>query len=76
MGSANKSASDPRLVLNVRNRGLNQDRHISGRCSACEDTLLASLADGEGGGVEGLRAKLDKVFDQHVADFHSKKTTL
>jgi hypothetical protein len=76
MGSANKPASDPRLVLNVRNRGLNQDRHISGDCSACGDTLLASLADGESGGVERLRDKLDKVFEQHVADFHSKKTAL
>jgi len=75
MGSANKPASVPRLVLNVRSRGINQDRHISGRCSACGDTLLASLADGEGGGVEGLRAKLEKVFEQHRADAHSKKTT-
>jgi hypothetical protein len=75
MGSANKTPSVPRLVLNARSRGINQDRYISGRCSACGDTLLESLDEGESGGVEHLRAKLDKVFVQHVADSHSKKTT-
>ena len=64
----------PKLVLSEVRRGPDCDRRISGVCSTCGDILLERLDEDEGDG-ERLRVKLDKVFAQHVADYHSKEAT-
>ena len=65
-------AMHPMLVLN-RQRGPDRERNISGVCSTCGDILLERLDAGdEKPNPEFLRAKLDRVFEQHVAENHSQ----
>ena len=69
-------AMHPMLVLNLRQRGPDRERNISGICSTCGDTLLERLDAGDATpNPEFLRAKLDRVFEQHVADNHSQAST-
>ncbi len=48
---------------------------ISAVCSACRDTLLARLVDKnyDAEGPNHLRAKLEEVFDRHLAEKHQAK---
>lgn len=62
----------PTLLLNIRRRGSDRDRIISGDCSACGDTLIAWLDDdNDEPKAELFRARLDTLFKQHVAETHS-----
>jgi hypothetical protein len=66
----------PKLVLTEHRRVPDPDRIISGECSACGDILLAWLENDDASpNQELLRAKLDKVFEQHIADKHSNEAT-
>jgi hypothetical protein len=45
-------------------------------CSTCGDILLARLDDGDTEpNPERLRAKLDRVFEQHLAEKHPQEAT-
>ena len=47
-----------------------------GVCSTCGDILLARLDDGDTEpNPERLRAKLDRVFEQHLAEKHPQEAT-
>jgi hypothetical protein len=64
----------PKLILsNMRQRGLDRERFISGVCSTCGDVLLERLDDDAKPNPELLGAKLDRVFEQHVVENHSKE---
>jgi hypothetical protein len=65
----------PNLVLSkASDLGPDHHRNISGVCSACGDVLLARLNNGdEHAGPERLRAELDSVFEQHVAENHTEE---
>jgi hypothetical protein len=54
------------------------DYHIAAVCSACGDTLLARLRDqkDDGKGATRLRAKLEEVFQRHVAEKYRKQDEL
>jgi hypothetical protein len=61
----------PTLIFtNTRRRGFDHEQTISGECSACGDLLMEQL-DGEAKpNPELLRAKLQRVFEQHLAKKH------
>ena len=58
-------------MSDVRQIGPNRERDISGVCCACGATLLARLDDGETITSTLLRAKLEIVFERHLAEQHS-----
>jgi hypothetical protein len=60
------------FLRDVRQIGPESDRDISGICSACGTIVLGRLTDSEKPNPERLRTELDKVFQAHVAETHSK----
>jgi hypothetical protein len=63
----------PELILSNFRRRLDRERNISGVCSICGDILLEQLDDEAKPDAELLRAKLNRVFEQHVAERHSEE---
>jgi hypothetical protein len=58
------------ILTDARRRGFDNERTISGECSARGDLVMEQL-DGEAKpNSELLRAKLQRVFEQHVAKKH------
>jgi hypothetical protein len=67
----------PKPVLNeVHQNAPDRERNISGLCSSCGDTLLAWLDVADANPTpDRLRAKLDRVFEQHLAESHPDNAT-
>ncbi|MGA7631245.1 MAG: hypothetical protein WCB11_10785 [Terriglobales bacterium] len=61
----------PTLILtDTRRRGFDNERTISGECSACGDLVMEQLDSEAKPNAELLRAKLQRVFEQHLAKKH------
>jgi hypothetical protein len=58
------------FLRDVRQIGPDRERDISGACSACGNLLLARLDNGAEPAPGHLRAKLEKVFERHIAEKH------
>jgi hypothetical protein len=63
--------SDKPFLTGIHQHGPDRERAIFGLCSACGYTLIARLDEGVESSPELLRIKLDKVFEQHKAEYHA-----
>lgn len=67
--------TNPRLIVSEARRRIDSGRTISGECSICGDILLEQLDDKVKPDPELLRDKLQKVFQQHLAENHLYQPT-